>query len=463
MLEKIFLHQQQYALELRKHSIKERLEALSRLESLISDNQPEILEALLQDFKKPETETLMTEILPTLHEIRYVKKNLKKWMKDQKVPTPLTLLGTKRYIRHEARGVCLIIGPWNYPFQLIFAPLIAAIAAGNTAIIKPSEFSRFTSALISRLISSSFAAEYVTVIQGGIETTQELLKLPFDHIFFTGSTRVGQIVMEAASKHLSTVTLELGGKSPTIVDSTADIEKSADKIAWAKFLNAGQTCVAPDYLMIQESIYPEFKKALIKSIKKFYGDSDEAIKKNPDFARIISLHHATRLEDLIKKAEKDNAVITYGGKTDIQTHYVSPTVLEKVDIHSEVMKEEIFGPILPLQTFKEIQEVVHFINDRSKPLALYMFSNSKHNIDTVLSQTSSGGVCLNDCLLHVANYELPFGGVGASGMGNYHGHHGFKTFSHQKSVLRKTWLGKMTEMLYPPYGGTKLKILKKMI
>lgn len=463
MLEKIFLHQQQYALELRKHSLGDRLEALSKLESLIANNQSEILEALAQDFKKPETETLMTEILPTLHEIRYVKKNLKKWMKDQKVPTPFTLLGTKSYIRHEARGVCLIIGPWNYPFQLIFAPLIAALAAGNTAIIKPSEYSRFTSALISRLITANFSAEYVTVIQGGTETTQDLLKLPFDHIFFTGSTRVGQIVMEAASKHLSTVTLELGGKSPTIVDSTADIEKSAEKIAWAKFLNAGQTCVAPDYILVQESIYSEFKEALIKAIQKFYGSNDEDIKNNPDFARIISLHHATRLSELIQKAEKENAVIAFGGKTNNEDRYVSPTLLEKVDVHSDVMKEEIFGPILPLQTFKEIHEVVHFINERSKPLALYMFSNSKHNLDMVLSQTSSGGVCINDCLLHVANYELPFGGVGASGMGNYHGYHGFKTFSHQKSVLRKTWLGKMTEMLYPPYGGTKLKLLKKMI
>lgn len=463
MLEQIFLHQKQFSLKLRQEPVEIRLEYLSALEKMVRTHTEDIVQALRLDFAKPEAEVLLTEIYPVLHEIHYVKKNLKKWLKPRRASAPLGLTGTKNYIVHEPRGVCLIIGPWNYPFQLIIAPLIAALAAGNCTFLKPSEFANHTSALLQVLIKKTFSEDHVTLIEGDHETTQSLLEFPFDHIFFTGSTRVGKIIMAAASKHLSSVTLELGGKSPTIVDSSADLEQAAEKIAWAKFVNAGQTCVAPDYLLVHRDVYSEFKSHLIEKIETFYGKLDHQKKNSPDFARIISISHTERLSRLLTEAVKQNAEITYGGDIDIAHRYVSPTLIEKVDLHSTLMKEEIFGPLLPMIPFHEISEVLHFINDRPKPLALYIYSHSQMNIETLTKGTSSGGVCINDSVIHVGNVHLPFGGVGESGLGSYHGYFGFRAFSHEKSVFRQYWLGRFLRVIYPPYTAFKINLIKKFI
>ncbi|WP_413942782.1 aldehyde dehydrogenase family protein [Bdellovibrio sp. HCB-162] len=460
MIEQIFLHQKAYALQLRKESIDTRFEHLDSLEKMIEKNIAEITAALAQDFKKPEAETLITEVFPVLHEIRHAKKHLRKWARPKKVRTPLLLTGTKNQIYHEPRGVCLIIGPWNYPFQLLICPLVAAIAAGNCIFLKPSEFTPQTSHLVAKLIKETFSEEHITVVEGGPEKTQDLLLLPFDHIFFTGSTRVGKIVMEAASKHLSSVTLELGGKSPTIIDSSANLKDAAEKIAWGKFVNAAQTCVAPDYLLVQQSVLSEFKKELISKVDGFYGKSALEKKNSPDLARIISGKHAERLKHLIDDAIATNAEVTYGGEVDLASHYVAPTLIEKVDPHSAVMKEEIFGPLLPIITYNEISEAIHFINERPKPLALYIYSHSEMNIQDVLKQTTAGGVCINDSVIHFSNPHLPFGGVGESGLGSYHGVYGFKAFSHEKAVLRQSWMGKMLRLIYPPYTTQKLNLFK---
>lgn len=463
MIEQTFLHQKHFSQHLRTEDLDIRAEHLEDLEKAIDKYTDAIQEALYQDFRKPKAETLLTEIYPVLHEIRHARKNLKRWAHPTKVPSTLTSLGTKNYVYREPRGVVLIIGPWNYPFQLMMAPLVSAIAAGNCAFLKPSELTKHTSALIKKLIEETFKEDHITVVEGGAETTQSLLELPFDHIFFTGSTHVGKIIMAAASKHLSSVTLELGGKSPTIVDSSADLEIAAEKIVWGKFLNAGQTCVAPDYLLIQQSVFAEFKTLLIKKINAAYGKSALEKKNSPDFARIISGKHAERLNHLLEEAVANKAEITYGGEVDLQSHFIAPTLLEKVDVHSKVMKEEIFGPLLPLIPYKDNSEAIHFINERPKPLALYIYSHSELNIEEILQQTSSGGVCINDSVIHLTNPNLPFGGVGESGLGNYHGYFGFRAFSHEKAVLRQSWMGKFMRLIYPPYTNKKISLIKKLV
>ncbi|AHZ84803.1 aldehyde dehydrogenase family protein [Bdellovibrio bacteriovorus] len=463
MLERIFLHQKQFALKLRGESLDVRIEALEALEKSIELHKQDIIDALKKDFQKPEAETLLSEIYPVLKEITYAKKNLSRWAKGRRVPTPLTLFGSKSYIVPEARGVCLLIAPWNYPFQLAFSPLVSAIASGNCAIMKPSEQTRHTSSIIKKITTEAFHPDHVFVAEGGPETTQELLSFAFDHIFFTGSTRVGKIVMTAAAKNLASVTLELGGKSPTIVDATANLAEAAEKIAWAKFINAGQTCVAPDYLFVHESVQHNFKKHLIAALEKFYGKSAEQRKQSPDFARMISFNHSQRLKDLIDEAVSKNAKVFFGGESQPEEHYCGPTLIEGVDPHSLIMQEEIFGPILPVMTFKEISEVIHFINERPKPLALYCYTHSQMNMEKIEKETSSGGLVYNDSVIHFANPHLPFGGVNHSGMGSYHGKHGFLEFSHQKAVLKQSFLGKLLRVMYPPYTEFKMTALKNLI
>ena len=463
MFDQLYLHQQQFSLQLRKESLETRLEYLKTLEILIDSHQKEFCEALKQDFAKPEMETLVSEIYPLIMELKHTQKKLEEWMKPVKVSSPLFLKGSQSFIQYEPRGVCLIIAPWNYPIYLLFGPLISAIAAGNTAVLKPSEFTTNTSALISRLIKGAFSEEHIAVVEGGAETTQSLLKQPFDHIFFTGSTAIGKLVMMAAAEHLSSVTLELGGKTPTIIDSTADLELAAEKVLWAKFLNAGQTCVAPDYLFVQESIFQHFTHLLKKKLEDTYGKDRHARKSSSDFARIISSKHLDRLKALLDEAVSMKGNVIFGGEVDVNTQYLSPTLIEDVDPHSRLMNEEIFGPILPLLKFKEIPEVIHFINERPKPLALYLYSHSELNIEAVTQQTSSGGLVINDSVIHLANGSLPFGGVGESGMGSCHGIHGFRTFSHAKAVLRQGWGGKFLSMMYPPYTTRKKEMIKNMI
>lgn len=437
--------------------LSERKEGLRKLAIAIESHQAEICAAMAEDFGKPELEVLTTEIYPTLQEIRYALKHLDKWAKPQKVPAPALLLGTKNSLYFEPKGTVLVIAPWNYPFNLAMIPVVTALAAGNCVILKPSEMTPKTSTLMQEMLSDIFPENQVLTVQGGKEISQQLLQLPFDHIFFTGSTAVGKIVMNAASSHLSDVTLELGGKSPTIIDETANLKTAAKKIIWGKFVNAGQTCIAPDYLLVHADIYPEFLQHLREQVEQLYQNQ------NQDLARVINSQHMQRLSQLFNESLAEGATLVSGGQFDFKKNTLSPTLVENVPPTTKLMSEEIFGPLLPILKYDDTSDAIDFIMQRPKPLALYLFCNSKETTETILQATTAGGVCVNDTLLHFANHHMPFGGVGESGLGNYHGYYGFKTFSHTKAVLKRTWFGKMMAVIYPPYKPWKLKIAKFLI
>jgi len=432
-------------------SVGFRLYQLEQLKLLITENRDLVSKALKEDLNKSEAEANLTEIRETLRETRYALNRLKKWAKTQAVSTPFLLKPGTSYIKPEPLGTVLIISPWNYPFSLLFMPLVGAIAAGNTAVLKPSEIASATSRVIEELVPQYFERECISVVPGGVEETSTLLEQPLDHVFFTGSEKVGKIVMNAASKHLTPVTLELGGKSPCIVDKKVDVKIAAKRIAWGKFLNAGQTCVAPDYLLVREEIKDTIISAIREQINRFYGNDPEL---SQSYCRIINQSHFHRLEALLEDGN-----IVCGGDTDAEQRYIPPTILDNVNPESNVMSEEIFGPILPVISFKTVQEAVELVNDKPKPLALYVFSEDKEFQDLVLENTSSGGVCINDTILQITSPELPFGGVGNSGIGNYHGKSSFDTFSHYKSILKKPF--KLDLFLrYPPFKSILNKISK---
>lgn len=428
-----------------------RVEQLKKLKQGIMQYESEITEALKADLNKPEFEVYGTEFSMIFTEITDSIKHLNNWVKPQKKKLELTFLPGSAYLYPEPLGVALIIGPWNYPFQLCLLPLVGAIAAGNCAIVKPSEIASHTSHAINEVISKVFPREYIAVVEGGVETTQELLQEKFDHIFFTGGTAVGRIIMKEAAKHLTPVTLELGGKSPCIVDTDINLEVSARRIVWGKFINAGQTCIAPDYLLVHKSIKEKFLMAIADSIKEFYGEN--AID-SPDYARIISQKHYNRLVNYI---EGD---IYFGGEYNSDSLFIAPTVINNVSWQDSIMDEEIFGPILPVIEYEDINQVITAINSRPKPLALYLFTNNKSLHARILRETSSGGVCINDTIKHCGVASLPFGGVGDSGMGKYHGKASFDIFSHYKSVLKRDFVFDV-KVLYPPYAG-KLPLLKRL-
>ncbi|WP_204140928.1 aldehyde dehydrogenase [Halomicronema sp. CCY15110] len=428
-----------------------RLTQLKRLQTAIIERQDDIVAAVTADLGRPEFESYFE--IGVLDELKYVLKRLKKWAKPRRVGLPLTQLPGSAWVQPDPLGVVLIIGPWNYPFQLVISPLIGAIAAGNCALIKPSEIAPAMSKVVADLVRDTFPPEYIAVMEGGAETAQALLAQKFDHIFFTGGTRIGQIVMAAAAQHLTPVTLELGGKSPCIVDQDVNIAVAAKRIVWGKFVNAGQTCIAPDYLLIHESIKAEFLAALKDTVQAFFGD-DPA--QSPDLARIVSDRQFDRLTTLMADESPD-----LGGETNRDDRYLAPTILAAVTWDSPIMQEEIFGPILPVLTYRNIEEAIAQINARPKPLALYLFTKNEALRQQVLGTTSSGGVCLNDVFLQVAIWGLPFGGVGDSGIGAYHGKTSFETFSHMKSVLKKPlWFD--LAWRYAPYAG-KLDFFKKVI
>ncbi|MEH7180428.1 aldehyde dehydrogenase [Neobacillus vireti] len=406
-----------------------RIEALTLLGNMIRSHETELMAALKSDLNKSDFDTYITELGIVLEEIRFTLKHIKNWTAPRKVKTAFTQMGSKGYIYSEPYGVVLIISPWNYPLQLAIAPLIGAIAAGNCAILKPSELTPETSKLMAELISKTFPAEYISVVQGDAETTQTLLKEKFDYIFFTGSVAVGKLIMEAAAKHLTPVTLELGGKSPCIVHHDANIKLAAKRIAWGKFINAGQTCVAPDYLYVHRDVKDEFIKILTESIKDLY----EEIIKNQEFTRIVSERHFNRVINLLSSGE-----ILHGGNYSIDTLTIEPTVLGGVNWEDPVMQEEIFGPILPILEYDDANTMVGKINENPKPLALYIFSQSNEFQGTILNSISFGGGCINDTVMHLSSPYLPFGGVGDSGIGAYHGRGSFDVFSHQKSILKQT-------------------------
>jgi aldehyde dehydrogenase (NAD+) len=429
-----------------------RFKQLKVLKQAVSENQDAILQALKTDLRKPEFEAYATEI-STIKEIDRAIKHLKTWAKPQKAPVSLQFFPASARIYPEPLGVVLIVGPWNYPFHLVFSPLVGAIAAGNCTIIKPSELAPQTSLIISKIIQKYFNPAYINVVEGGIETSQQLLAEKFDHIFFTGGTAIGKIVMEAAAKNLTPVTLELGGKSPCIVDADTNLEHTAIRIAWGKFLNAGQTCIAPDYLLVDRKIKENLLVEIQKRLQEFYGDNPAT---SPDYARIINHRHFDRLVNLI-----DNNKIRIGGDTNREDRYIAPTVLDNVSFTDPVMEEEIFGPILPVIEYTDVGEAINFINARPKPLALYLFTNNKSLQKQVLQSTSSGGVCINDTIIQVGVSSLPFGGVGDSGIGKYHDKASFDTFSHYKSVLYRSFLFN-SKLLYPPYKD-KLSLLKRFL
>ncbi|MBO8691961.1 aldehyde dehydrogenase [Staphylococcus aureus] len=433
-------------------AISFRKEQLKKLSKAIKSYESDILEALYTDLGKNKVEAYATEIGITLKSIKNARKELKNWTKTKNVDTPLYLFPTKSYIKKEPYGTVLIIAPFNYPFQLVFEPLIGAIAAGNTAIIKPSELTPNVARVIKRLINETFDANYIEVIEGGIEETQTLIHLPFDYVFFTGSENVGKIVYQAASENLVPVTLEMGGKSPVIVDETANIKVASERICFGKFTNAGQTCVAPDYILVHESVKDDLITALSKTLREFYGQN---IQQSPDYGRIVNLKHYHRLTSLLNSAQMN---IVFGGHSDEDERYIEPTLLDHVTNDSAIMQEEIFGPILPILTYQSLDEAIAFIHQRPKPLSLYLFSEDENATQRVINELSFGGGAINDTLMHLANPKLPFGGVGASGMGRYHGKYSFDTFTHEKSyIFKSTRLESGVHL--PPYKG-KFKYIK---
>jgi aldehyde dehydrogenase (NAD+) len=422
----------------------QRRAALSALRETIRRRENDIVAALAEDFGKPEPEAILTEILPVMQEIRHTLRHLGRWMRPRRVAPTLATFGTASRIRSEPRGTCLIISPWNYPFNLAIEPLVSCIAAGNSAILKPSEMTPATSAVIARIVAETFDPGLATVVEGGKEVATELLALPFDHIFFTGSPAVGKIVMEAAAKHLASVTLELGGKSPTIVGPDADIDGAARWVAFGKFANAGQTCIAPDHLFVHESVRDGFIAALRKRIAAAYGDNPLA---SPHLARIVNDRHAGRLRGLLDDATARGARLVGGGRQE-GTH-MEPTLLEAVTPEMEIDREEIFGPVLPVMAYSDIDEVIARINGRPKPLALYIFDRKRAFAERIISATSSGGVGVNLTVIHYSHPGLPFGGVNNSGFGAYHGLHGFREFSHERGIMENRFSA--VPMLFPPY------------
>ena len=436
-------------------SIEFRLQQLRKLKNSIVKHEQAIMEALKTDLGKQSFEAYTTEIGFVLSNISYAIKHLQKWTKPKRVRGTLSLFPSKGSVQYEPYGTVLIIGPFNYPFQLVIEPLIGAIAAGNCAVVKPSELTPNVSRVITELISDAFIPDYICSIEGGVEINQALLQESFDYIFFTGSTRIGKVVMEAAAKNLTPVTLELGGKSPVIVDESADIAVAAKRIIWGKTINAGQTCVAPDYIMVQESVKDNLVSALKEEIVDFFGENPEESK---DLGRIVSDKHFERLKEIL---EKDKEQIVSGGKASQDTRYIEPTILA-ANWNSNSMQEEIFGPILPILTYKTLEEAIQSIKKLDKPLALYVFTNKKEVVDKVLGAISSGGACINDVLTHIVHPDLPFGGVGASGLGAYHGKYSFITFSHQRSILKKSTRFQLP-LIFPPYTDEKERLIRKVL
>lgn len=432
---------------------KQKLNTL--LEAVEVTYRQEIRDALYADLKKPQAESDLTEVFAVTSEIKHTLKYLDRWMGDQYVTTPLSYFGSSSYVKHEPKGVCLIISPWNFPLNLTLGPLVSAIAAGNTAIIKPSEFTPHTSGLIKKLINSIFTADEVEVIEGDAEVSTELLSLPFNHIFFTGSPQVGKIVMRAASNHLASVTLELGGKSPTIIDETVNIKSIVKRLAWGKFMNSGQICIAPDYVFVHESKKDELIHELKNAISEFYEQNPL---KSSSYCSIVNQKHAERIKSYLDDAIENGAEVIIGGETDISNSRISPTVLIGVSKDSKVMTEEIFGPLLPILTYSDKEEVTKQINAGEKPLALYIYSKSQKNIDYFLNNTRAGGTCINNNNMHFLQPYLPFGGDNNSGIGKAHGIWGFKAFSNERSVYRQH-IPSVLEKLMPPYTAGKNKVI----
>ena len=418
-----------------------RLAQLRRLHDALLADEPALLAALHADLRKPSQEAFATEIGLVLAEIRHALRHLRAWMKPDRRRTPWLAWPARGYVRPEPRGVALIIGPWNYPLQLLFSPLVGAMAAGNCAVLKPSEFAPETARVMARLIGAAFPDEYVAVVAGERDVAEALLHEKFDRIFFTGSTPVGRAVMAAAARHLTPVTLELGGKCPCLVCADAPIDVTARRIAWGKFMNAGQTCVAPDFVLVDQKVQNALVAALKRTLREFYGDDPQ---KSPAYGRIVNRRHWERLRGYLGQGQ-----LAYGGQHDADDLYLGPTILTNVPVDAPVMQEEIFGPILPVLEFNDLDHALEMLRERPTPLALYLFSRDRGTQECVLAGTRSGGVCLNDTITHMVGHGLPFGGLGESGLGAYHGKASFDSFTHYRSVLRRSFAID-PKLRYPP-------------
>lgn len=441
--------------EIGNSTASERIAKLDQLSKALKGSyRAEIHTALQADLGKPGAESDLTEIYPVIAEIRHTRKNLKHWMRPKKVGTPLALMGSSSKIRYESKGVCLIVSPWNYPVNLTLVPLVSAIAAGNCCILKPSELSPTTAKVISKLISEIFEPAEVSVVEGDVAVSTALLQLPFHHIFFTGSPRVGKIVMQAAAEHLASCTLELGGKSPAYIGESASLKTAARRIAWGKCTNAGQTCIAPDYLLVMESVKAKFVGAIIQEWKSFYPNGAEA---SQDLTQIVNASHFNRLKSALDEAVAKGARILFGGNSNPETLFMEPTLLDNLSPDCSLMQEEIFGPILPIVDVSGPEEALSVIRSKERPLSFYIFSRNKREIKHLEEQTRAGGTCVNHNLIHYANLNLPFGGINNSGMGKSHGFAGFLEFSHERPVLRQ-YLPSMAELVRPPYSDLRQRI-----
>ena len=460
-LQAVFTVQRQHAPQMALTTADERIERIRRVQTWMLSHQSDLEKAMYDDFRKPTAEVGLGELMSVNAEIKYIAKNLKRWMRPQRLPTPLSLVGTRSSIRHEPKGNVLIFSAWNYPFSLIMKPLVSAIAAGNVCILKPSEMTPNTAGLMSRMMKELFPVEEVAVFEGDASVSQALLELPFNHVFFTGSPAVGKLVMAAAAKHLASVTLELGGKSPSIVDETANLKTAAQQIAWGKYLNNGQTCIAPDYVLVHSSVKEPFLAEFRQAVRQMYNAGDQGVEASDSYARMVNSRHFQRVRTLLDDAVSAGARVTMGGQMDSEHNFIEPTVVEGVTDDMRIMQEEIFGPVLPVLTFANRDEALAIINGKEKPLALYIHSRSRRNINYFLERTSAGDTVINDLMLQFGNVELPFGGVNNSGIGKSNGFFSFQELSNQRGVMERSF-GTM-KFLYPPYTNRVKKLINFVI
>ena len=459
----LFASQLPTSIAWRSSTLVERKERLHKVLNWINSHQEAIHEALWLDFNKPAPEVDLNEIFPVTSEIKHCLKNLSNWMRPQPQPTPLPMLGTSAFVVAEPKGRALLISPWNFPFNLAIGPLVSALAAGSTAILKPSEYAPHTAQLVLDLVSDLFAPHEVAVCLGEKEVASELLALPFDHIFFTGSPAIGKIVMRAAAQHLSSVTLELGGKSPVILDASADLKDAAEKLIWGKFVNCGQTCIAPDYILVPEDKKEVFLGHAREVLNRYYDPEGKGIMHSPDYARLINTKHFERIRHLLEDALQKGAQVEAGGELDEESRYLAPTLISGISEDMLVFQEEIFGPILPILTYNHLNDALALIHSQPKPLALYFFGKDDGRAKRVMTETSSGNLVINDCVLHFLHSELPFGGVNNSGIGKAHGKYGFLAFSNEKGVLKQRIGFNNVSLLRPPYGIRVKKLIATMM
>lgn len=460
-IRRIFEAQRATALRLRTSTAAERIAKIRKLRDALMARRDELIAAGYADFKKPPAEVELTELLPVVCEANDAMRHIKKWMKATKVWPSRMTFGLKAWVQYEPKGRSLIISPWNYPVNLTFCPLVSAIAAGNTAILKPSEMTPNLSALMVKIVKDIFTEDEVAIFEGDAAVSTTLLSLPFDHIFFTGSPAIGKVVMAAAAKHLTSCTLELGGKSPTIVDATADLKLAAQNILWGKFTNNGQTCIAPDHVYVHASVKDEFVRQCKAVLDATYGADASAQQSSPFLARIVNERHTARIKGLLDDATTRGAKVLTGGAVDSSDCYIAPTLIENIPADARIMSEEIFGPLLPIVPFSQISEVIDRINADPKPLALYIWSKDDATVEKVLKQTSAGGTCINHTVVHFLHGNLPFGGVNNSGIGRAHGLYGFRDFSHERAVVRTQVM--LAKMFFPPYNDKMRKIINLLL